>query len=214
MFENLRTDVPENPAKSQVVKPENKAVEDILSGVNAYWNQEGKPPVLRPAKESPVAPPEPSAPRHKFSRYFMFAAIVLAFVLLFVGGWFVYNTVIPYFEEVWAGKNNQVIQFFPETKNNGAPEENTTSSAKTQEEIIREQEENSDSDQDGLSDYDEKIIYFTDPNLSDTDHDGLSDYDEVKKYFTNPLSPDTDGDGYLDGVEVKSGYDPKGPGRL
>jgi hypothetical protein len=41
----------------------------------------------------------------------------------------------------------------------------------------------------------------------DSDQDGLSD-EEEKLYGTNPFNPDTDGDSYSDGNEVKSGYDP------
>lgn len=41
----------------------------------------------------------------------------------------------------------------------------------------------------------------------DSDQDGLSDSEE-KAYGTNPANPDTDGDGYTDGVEINSGYDP------
>lgn len=44
----------------------------------------------------------------------------------------------------------------------------------------------------------------------DSDQDGLSDQEE-KLYGTDPHNPDTDGDGYSDGVEVKSGYDPLKP---
>jgi len=46
----------------------------------------------------------------------------------------------------------------------------------------------------------------------DSDQDGLSDQEE-KLYGTDPHNPDTDGDGYTDGIEVKNGYDPtkKGP---
>jgi len=44
----------------------------------------------------------------------------------------------------------------------------------------------------------------------DSDQDGLTD-DEEKTYGTNPRKADTDGDGYTDGAEVKSGYDPKKP---
>jgi lipoprotein-anchoring transpeptidase ErfK/SrfK len=42
----------------------------------------------------------------------------------------------------------------------------------------------------------------------DTDADGLSDYDEVGLYYTNPIVADTDGDGYVDGVEIAGGYSP------
>jgi hypothetical protein len=44
----------------------------------------------------------------------------------------------------------------------------------------------------------------------DSDQDGLSNVEE-KTYGTDPYNPDTDGDGYSDGAEVKSGYDPLKP---
>ena len=47
--------------------------------------------------------------------------------------------------------------------------------------------------------------------LLDSDEDGLSDWDEIR-IGTDPLNPDTDGDGYLDGIEIKLGFDPKKPG--
>jgi len=47
--------------------------------------------------------------------------------------------------------------------------------------------------------------------FKDSDQDGLSDWQEVI-LDTNPFNPDTDGDGYLDGIEYKSGFDPKKPG--
>jgi len=64
-----------------------------------------------------------------------------------------------------------------------------------------------DSDQDGLTDAEEKV-FGTNINIIDTDMDGLSDYEEVNIYKSDPLSADTDGDTYLDGAEVKNGYDP------
>lgn len=47
----------------------------------------------------------------------------------------------------------------------------------------------------------------------DSDQDGLSDSEE-KVYGTDSHNPDTDSDGYSDGAEVRSGYDPlkKAPG--
>lgn len=49
--------------------------------------------------------------------------------------------------------------------------------------------------------------------FQDSDQDGLSN-DEEKLYGTDAFNKDTDGDGYSDGVEVESGYDPlkKAPG--
>ncbi|MGK2848566.1 MAG: hypothetical protein ACSLEX_00615 [Minisyncoccota bacterium] len=57
---------------------------------------------------------------------------------------------------------------------------------------------------------------FADENISgknifqDSDQDGLSN-DEEKLYGTDSFVKDTDGDGYSDGVEVGSGYDPLKP---
>lgn len=48
----------------------------------------------------------------------------------------------------------------------------------------------------------------------DSDNDGLSDYEEVNVYGTDPYNPDTDDDGMNDGDEVKAGRNPKGPGNL
>ncbi len=70
-----------------------------------------------------------------------------------------------------------------------------------------------DSDSDGLTDNEEKEL-GTNFLQIDSDGDGLFDFNEVKVYFTDPLNPDTDGDGYLDGEEVLQGYNPKGEGKL
>ncbi len=45
-------------------------------------------------------------------------------------------------------------------------------------------------------------------NDSDSDSDGLNDYQEINIYNTNVNNADTDGDGYTDGDEIKYGYDP------
>ncbi|HMO52520.1 MAG TPA: hypothetical protein PKE26_09045 [Kiritimatiellia bacterium] len=58
-----------------------------------------------------------------------------------------------------------------------------------------------DSDGDGLSDLYEQAIGLN-PNSSDSDNDGVSDWDEIFLYGTDPLSDDSDGDGLLDGEEV------------
>jgi hypothetical protein len=44
----------------------------------------------------------------------------------------------------------------------------------------------------------------------DSDQDGLSN-EEEKIYGADPTKADTDGDGYMDGAEVKSGYNPMKP---
>ena len=46
-------------------------------------------------------------------------------------------------------------------------------------------------------------------NDDDADQDGLSSVEE-EKYGTDPAKADTDGDGYVDGEEVRAGFDPNG----
>ncbi|MGD2073945.1 MAG: S8 family serine peptidase [Gammaproteobacteria bacterium] len=58
-----------------------------------------------------------------------------------------------------------------------------------------------DDDDDGLDDGLEQTL-GTAPLLADTDSDGLDDFDEVNVYFTDPLTVDTDGDSLSDGAEV------------
>mgnify|MGYP004525132229 FL=1 len=68
-------------------------------------------------------------------------------------------------------------------------------------------EDGIDSDEDGLSNILEKEL-GTNPLLSDSDMDGLSDYDETNVYKTDPLQADTDGDGVSDYDEIQLGLDP------
>ncbi len=65
-----------------------------------------------------------------------------------------------------------------------------------------------DSDGDTLNDGQEVMSLGTDPKLKDTDGDGISDNAEVvgfsyqgQKWYTNPRSPDTNKDGTPDGLE-------------
>jgi len=59
-----------------------------------------------------------------------------------------------------------------------------------------------DYDEDGLSDYDEGNIYYTNPMYWDSDLDELSDYQEVMETLTDPNDSDSDDDGLRDDKEV------------
>jgi len=48
-------------------------------------------------------------------------------------------------------------------------------------------------------------------SLMDSDEDGLSDYEELAVYKTSPYIPDSDSDGISDSAEVKAGTDPNCP---
>ncbi|MHA1699130.1 MAG: hypothetical protein ACTSWN_09860, partial [Promethearchaeota archaeon] len=60
----------------------------------------------------------------------------------------------------------------------------------------------SDSDDDGLTDRQEVLIYSTNATSNDTDSDGLMDGDEIHMYFTDAIDPDTDSDGLWDYDEI------------
>jgi subtilisin-like proprotein convertase family protein len=64
-------------------------------------------------------------------------------------------------------------------------------------------DDGTDSDDDGLTDYQEIEEYGTEPSDPDTDGDGLSDGVEAVELGTNPNDPDTDGDLIGDQVEVE-----------
>lgn len=76
------------------------------------------------------------------------------------------------------------------------------------------EEDDLDSDNDGVSDADELSGYYgppTNPNLADTDGDGLTDGQELAEvhgFDTDPTNPDTDGDGVRDYDEILLGLDP------
>ena len=55
----------------------------------------------------------------------------------------------------------------------------------------------------------EEINNGTNPFQSDTDFDGISDYDELHNRFTNPILSDTDSDGIKDGDELVYNTDPR-----
>ncbi len=64
-----------------------------------------------------------------------------------------------------------------------------------------------DTDSDGLSDYIENTL-CTNLNDSDSDDDGLTDSNEHYSLGTNPCSNDTDSDGMLDAWELSNNLDP------
>ena len=65
-----------------------------------------------------------------------------------------------------------------------------------------------DQDGDGLTDQEEKTVYYTNPLMADSDSDGLSDGDEIKVFRTDPNKADSDGGSVGDGEEVGRGTDP------
>ena len=98
-----------------------------------------------------------------------------------------------------------------------------------------------DYDRDGINNYDEQAVYFTNAWGPDTDGDGYGDKEELVNGYSpyvkgkikledsdfdndglsdrmelnfhlDPTDPDTDKDGYSDGEEIKNAYNPLVPG--
>jgi len=67
-----------------------------------------------------------------------------------------------------------------------------------------------DSDGDGASDADERLVYHSNPANQDTDGDKIPDGEEIALGIS-PLLADTDGDGLSDDTEVGSVYSDLGP---
>ena len=57
----------------------------------------------------------------------------------------------------------------------------------------------------------QQIIALLQQQKQDTDNDGLSDYEEIYVYQTSPFLEDSDSDSYSDKTEVNSGKDPNCP---
>jgi hypothetical protein len=100
-------------------------------------------------------------------------------------------------------------------RSSGQPNQESISSSENSADEIRQKEfegaikkaSGYDQDLDGIPDS-EEAKYKTSPTSSDTDGDGLTDYEEIFNFKTDPLKADTDGDGYTDGYEVRHGTDP------
>ncbi|MEM6639663.1 MAG: S8 family serine peptidase, partial [Pseudomonadota bacterium] len=65
-----------------------------------------------------------------------------------------------------------------------------------------------DGDNDGLLDTEEALQLGTDPMSSDSDGDGLSDFEELRDFGTDPQAADTDDDGIDDRTELSFGLNP------
>lgn len=222
---------------SQFIKssaPVNTAgeVEDIFSGTDRVRNTN---PVqgldIKASTQSsagPVPPPpirpltgmggaSPQLPIDDFDetessgtkRYFI---IGIVGIIVIVGGYFVYKYFFSTSEpELPAIVNNTQDTNQSEQQLN----DNAQNPPSTEQPIIINNDPIpvKDADNDGLSDA-EELALGTNPLEPDSDRDTLYDREELRVYLTDPLNPDTDGDGYLDGEEIRSGFDPKGPGRL
>ena len=152
-----------------------------------------------------------------FAKNIMIGAIVLTGLGILGGGSFVlYNMFVKPADEI-----NEFIlpdnidttkpaeAALPKSEENTAP--NNVENAPTDDAVLFG--EPVDTDSDNLNDSQEKEL-GTNPNSWDSDNDGVSDGDEVLVWKSNPLNSDTDSDGFLDGAEITNGYNPIGAGKI
>ncbi|MFH1173305.1 MAG: hypothetical protein V1692_02130 [bacterium] len=171
------------------------------------------------AGPSPFQPDRPQGGPSliKNKKFFVIGLVALVVIVLGAGGWFAYAKFFSNSSAVKVNNNpagntnlNANTNLNTNTNLNANSNVNANANLNTN---VEEPTVPVDTDDDGLSDEEESKL-GTDPTSSDTDNDGLFDREELETYKTDPLNADTDGDGYLDGEEVKSGYDPRGAGKL
>jgi len=176
-----------------------KQVEDIFSGTEKVSESplaEKKPDVFSP-KHQEVSNEKTEVSENKklkdmdFKKYIVLGSIIFILILIGFAAYFTYNN---FFKTDLSNKNlesnivEDVVDKQPEVNQQIQEEVNPN-------EVIM----------DDFTENEEEI---------DSDDDGLFDREEVKVYKTDPNNPDTDGDGYYDGDEVKSGYNPSGAGKM
>lgn len=158
----------------------------------------------------------PSAPRpflgkqHRGNaiKWIIVALVIIAFAVL-VGfiGWKLYSRYVKQPTQNTVEKNIENSRGAEKAQPVGGEEgsQESVPAPSPQKEIDR--------DGDGLTDEAEARLK-TNPLDVDSDNDGLFDNEEVVIYKSDPLNKDSDGDTYLDGEEVTNGYDPNGSGKL
>ena len=201
-------------------------VEDIFAETDTVVpNPRGiaKSSIFKPKTDNAAGqnslPVEPSS-KPKMGKLLILGMLAVGLIFISVGSFFIYRMVtgdtdnadtIPVIDDIGEAADNNQVQKQPATvpdNKNLLPDEPDTKNEKLPVEDIDQ-----DTDQDGLTDKEERAI-GTDINNQDTDNDNLFDREEVRVYKTDPLNPDTDGDGYLDGDEVSNQFNPKGAGKL
>lgn len=155
----------------------------------------------------------------KLGKFLTFIFVLIMIVCLGLAIWWAYGKftkseeTVPATTEEEAAKSESEVSQEPSVTPSATEETSTVDVAN---EIKNESilfGEPIDSDDDGLDDSREKTLGTNHLN-PDSDEDGLTDGDEVIIWKTNPLNRDSDEDGYEDGEEVSHGYNPLGPGKL
>jgi len=202
---NAQSDI--NPAPSLTNQPSAPKAEDIFSGLKDNgFSQVGKAPETNKI----VIPKEPSE-GNGLLRALIIIVIVLVLAIL---GLILVNKYVDFSKINFLNKNNQAVTQESATAATNNEEQKATTSIPSETVVTEEATIATSVPATAASSVVASATPATvvDPNI-DSDNDGLTDAQE-KVLGTDPHNPDTDGDGYLDGAEVKSGYNPLGAGKL
>lgn len=202
--------------------PTAKEPEDMFEKVAPSATASSAPSVLPPPLADPTgssaatAPAEIKSPLVSSRRVIVVGGVVLGVLVIAGVGFAAFRFVRNAASPLPVAENSAPTSTVQETAVPQIPE--LPSPLPLPGESVPEQEQLApnvpvDSDGDGLTDAEEEGLGTIKEN-PDSDNDELLDGEEAKTYQTDPMNPDTDGDTYLDGQEVKSGYNPKGEGRI
>ena len=217
---------PTPPAPEPLLSNFGSEPEDILDNVDTTAPQIKGPASAMTTPGTPVppavSPAEKPETREPFIKQYKKVLIAVILVLVIGGvaiaaGWYGYQTFFPSATSQPAASQlnlNQPSSVTNTNLTNQEPADQNIGEQVGQPAIDTNQPPPPlDTDRDGLTD-EEEALYGTNLNAVDSDNDGLTERDEAKVFKTDPNNPDTDGDTYPDGTEVRSGFDPKGSGRL
>lgn len=185
----------------------NREPEDIFAGPESASQGVLSRPAPEPTAASKNTGQTPKSPLLTPKKHTIIGVVLFIIVILFIAALAWYGW--PFLKNALSSFTNGERESNLNQTNTSATAGNVNKTAVTPLPVVEQKDE----DHDGLTDDEEKKL-GTNPKLSDTDSDGLPDWDEVKIYKTDPLKKDTDSDGFTDGDEVKAGFNPNGPGEL
>lgn len=195
--------LPNRPDQAFAQSKTEKSVDDIFSATEKPVKPAAFQPKPQEAAELAGGGSEPG--KADMKKYLLLSAMILILALIGYGGYVM-------FDKFRSQSANEAVDTTGGADAGGLEMENNRQEA-AEPAAQNQAVQPLDSDQDGLSDEEEKALGLN-ANSVDSDDDGLFDREEANIYKTNPLVADTDGDGYSDGAEVKNGFNPKGPGKL
>ena len=200
------------PAQSTGVKPSSVDVSQTPGASRPPKKAVAPQPAPQPPSKKPeVQAPAPRPPKSKGGWGTKILMVLLIFLILGVAG------VGAYFYLGLSSKDSSLDSKIGENKATSAENKDKVDKLQTSASEVETLKQKVDAMEKESADYAQSSkleTIMTYLKTEDSDKDGLSDYDEVMIYKSSRYKKDTDGDGYDDKTEVDGGFNPNGPGRL